>query len=333
MSNKSILMEALNYGEPERIPWLPYVGVHGGYLIGKTAEELLKSPDLIYEGFKKAREEYNPDGLPIVFDLQLEAEALGCGLLWSDENPPAVTDHILDKVPLSELKMITEEDGRIPIILEATERIMKDYGDDVGVLGLVCGPFTLGLHLLGSPMITAMIKDPDRVLEVLEFCDEVCQEMIKMYLKRGVEIIAIVDPMTSQISPQFFDKFAAPYYEKSIDLIREAGGHSLIFVCGNATRIIPNLAKVDADGFGVDENLDFAYVAEEARKEKRVFAGNLPLTVGILFGEVEDNIAFAEKCITEGRGPGFILAPGCDIPYSSDPENIKAVTAVVHKND
>ena len=333
MNKKFILMEALNNREPERIPWLPYVGVHSGYLIGETAEDLLKSADLMYKGFKKAREEYNPDGLPIAFDLHLEAEALGCGLLWSDENPPAVIDHILDRCTLSELKMITEKDGRISLILEATEEIMKEYGEDIGVLGLMCGPFTLGLHLLGSTMITAMIKNPERVLEVLEFCDEVCQEMIKMYLKRGVEIIAIVDPMTSQISPQFFDRFAAPYYQKSIDLIREAGGYSLIFVCGNATRVIPNLAKINADGFGVDENLDFAYVAEEARKEKRVFAGNLPLTVGILFGEVEDNIAFAEKCIEEGKSPGFILAPGCDIPYSSSPENIKAVTNVVHKND
>ena len=72
----------------------------------------------------------------------------------------------------------------------------------------------------------------------------------------------------------------------------------MIFVYGNATRVIPNLAKVNTEGFGVDEKLDFAYVAEEARKEKRVFAGNLPLKVGILFGEVEDNIAFL---------PGFSL--------------------------
>ena len=73
--------------------------------------------------------------------------------------------------------------------MEATERILKEHGDDIGVLGLVCGPFTLGLHLLGSNMITAMIKDTERVLEVLEFCDEVCQEMIKMYLKRGVKLL------------------------------------------------------------------------------------------------------------------------------------------------
>lgn len=310
MTNKEILMTALRYGEPPRVPWVPYVGVHGAYLLGKDADEYLKSADLICQGLAKAREEYNPDGLPIVFDLQLEAEALGCELQWAKDNPPSVIGHILDKVPLSELKVPTEKDGRIPIVLEATERLVKEYKDDIGLMGLVCGPFTLGLHLMGSKLISKMVKNPDEVLEVMEFCSQVCRAMSEMYLKRGVEIIAIVDPMVSQISPQMYDRFVLTAFKPTTELVRNYNGISLLFVCGDATRVVPNLCKSDTDGFAFDENIKFAYAAEEARKHRKVFIGNLPLTVGLLFGEVEDNIKFAQDIIEVGRGPGFVLAPG-----------------------
>lgn len=331
MTNKEILFQTLKYEETSRVPWIPYVGVHGAFLINKESDEYLQSAELIYQGFSKARELYNPDALPIVFDLQVEAEAIGCKLRWAKDNPPAVVGHILDEVSLKDLKIPTEKDGRIPIIMEATEKIMAKYNDDIGVLGLICGPFTLGLHLMGSKMISKLIKSPQEVLDVMEYCSEVCKEMARMYLEKGVKIISIVDPMTSQISPPFFDKFASPFYKQTVDLVKSYGGYSLIFVCGNSTRITANLLDVEgSSGLAVDEQLDMKFVAEEARKRGKVFAGNLPLTAGLLFGEVEDNVAFAERCIEICKGPGFILATGCDMPYSSDPENVKAITRVVH---
>lgn len=310
MSNKDIIMEALNYGQPQRVPWVPYVGVHGAKLLGKSAQELLQSSELLYQSFSKSREIYDPDALPIAFDLQLEAEAIGCQLTWAEDNPPAVTSHILSEVPLSELKVPTEQDGRIPLFLETTTRLVQDYGKDIGVMGLICGPFTLGLHLAGSKMITQMIRNPGEVKDILSYTSRVAANMAAMYLERGVEIIAIVDPMTSQIKPEHFDNFVVPSLEETLAVCRKHNAYSLIFVCGNATRIIPNLARVNATGFAVDENVDLAYCAQEARKEKKVLAGNLPLTVGLLFGEVEENIGFAKDCIEKANGPGFILAPG-----------------------
>lgn len=330
MNNKEILIKALKYEEPPRVPWVPYVGVHAAKLINKDADEFLKSVDLICEGVDKAREEYNPDGLPIVFDLQLEAEALGCDLIWAKDNPPAVSTHILEHKDLSEMIELTEDLGRLPIILEATDRLIKKYKDDIGIIGMPCGPFTLGLHLMGSKIITDMIKKPSEVIKVMEYCGRVCRDMSRMYLDRGVEIVAVVDPMVSQISPKFFEKFVVPAYKPTLELMKNYDAYSMLFVCGNATRIVPNLAKCGFDGFAVDENLDFQYVADEARKEKQVFGGNLPLTIGLLFGEIQDNIDYARKCIEIGKGPGFILAPGCDMPYDTDIDNVKAVGNLVH---
>ncbi|MDD4144438.1 MAG: uroporphyrinogen decarboxylase family protein, partial [Prolixibacteraceae bacterium] len=77
----------------ERVPWIPFVGVHGGFLTGVDATSYLKSSGEIVRGVSKAIEEYNPDGIPVLFDLQTEAEALGCRLQWSESTPPAVVSH------------------------------------------------------------------------------------------------------------------------------------------------------------------------------------------------------------------------------------------------
>jgi len=59
----------------DRVPWVPFVGAHGGFLIGKNADEFLQSTDNLVNGIKKAVETYQPDGIPVCFDLQIEAEA------------------------------------------------------------------------------------------------------------------------------------------------------------------------------------------------------------------------------------------------------------------
>ena len=86
---KQLIFDALQGKQTERTPWLPFVGCHGGKLIGKDANEYLRSGELIAQGIREAIAQYRPDGIPVMFDLQIEAEALGCDLQWAKDNPPA----------------------------------------------------------------------------------------------------------------------------------------------------------------------------------------------------------------------------------------------------
>ena len=93
MSNKKLILDALQCRETPRAPWLPYVGVHGAKLLDVTATEYLHDAALIARGQEAAAVRYQADGIPVVFDLQLEAEALGCALSWADDGPPSVASH------------------------------------------------------------------------------------------------------------------------------------------------------------------------------------------------------------------------------------------------
>ena len=76
MTGKTLLLDAMQRNETPRAPWLPYVGVHGGSLINARARDFLHSAELLVRGQLAAVESYQADGIPVVFDLQMEAEAL-----------------------------------------------------------------------------------------------------------------------------------------------------------------------------------------------------------------------------------------------------------------
>ncbi len=331
MNSKELLLKAIHNGEVERTPWVPFVGCHSASLIGVSAEEYFKNDKYIVEGAIKAFELYKPDGLPVTFDLQIEAEALGCKLIYSDTNPPSVASHPLaEGKTIEDLKIPTEEDGRFPIVLKASREIVKRLGDKIAIYGLVIGPFTLALHLKGTDIFYQMMDEPEELHKLMRFCQNVSTNSAKMYIDTGVDVVAIVDPMTSQISPNSFEEFVTPYIIPVFEYIKERGKACSLFVCGDATRNIEAMCKCKPDNISIDENVDLRYAKEICSKYGVSLGGNIKLTVTMLFGTPLDNIREAENLMQIGGKKGYILSPGCDIPFNTPPENIKAIASAVH---
>ncbi|MDR0287726.1 MAG: thioredoxin family protein [Clostridiales bacterium] len=331
VNSKNLVLDAIQNKETERTPWVPFVGCHAAKLIGVNAEEYFKSADNIFNGMVSAYELYKPDGLPALFDLQLEAEAIGCKLKYALENPPSVVTHPMEEgKKLEELKIPTAEDGRFPIVLDSTRRICKALGDKIAIYGLVTGPFTLALHMMGTDIFYQMLDEPEDVHKLMRFCCDVAEKTTKMYIDCGVDIIALVDPMTSQISPENFEEFVTPYATEVFDYIRKLRKFSSFFVCGNAKRNIEVMCKCGPDSVSIDENIPLEYVKEICGRYNISFGGNIKLTVTMLFGSPTDNINDANNCMAIGGRKGFILSPGCDMPFAVPVENVKAITSLVH---
>lgn len=331
MNSKELVLKALYNGEVDRVPWVPFVGCHAAFLTGATCEEYFKSADEIVKGVTKAYELYRPDGLPTLFDLQVEAEAMGCELQYSDVNPPCVATHPLEMgVALEDLKVPTENDGRFPLVLDATRRLCAALGDQIAMYGLITGPFTLALHLKGTEIFYDMIEEPEKTHELLKLCQEVGIQTAKMYIDAGVDIIAIVDPMVSQISPDHFREFVKPYVEAIFNYVKSRGKGGSMFVCGDATRNLEEMCQCGAHNISIDENVSLQYARDLCQKYGISLGGNIQLTVTMLFGSPIDCINDAKNCMQIGGMKGFILAPGCDLPYNTPPENVNAVTSLVH---
>lgn len=313
----------------DRAPWVPFVGCHGGALLGVSATEYLQSETRLVEGVEAALARYQPDGLPVAFDLQIEAEALGCELNWSDQTPPSVCSHPLAVgQPLEALQVPGPDRGRLRTVLAAADELCRRH-PEVALYGLVTGPFTLALHLLGTDIFMKMFDAPDYVGRVMAFCRDVCQAVSGYYLDAGCPVVAMVDPMTSQIGPEQFREFVTPFATAVFDHIRGRGGLSSFFVCGHAQQNVEAMCQCRPDNISVDENIPLQYVRDVCLPRGISFGGNLQLTSVLLLGKPLDAQRNALACLEVGGERGFVLAPGCDLPYATPPQNLEAVAQLV----
>ena len=329
---KQLLLRALQGQTTERPPYLMFLGCYGGKLIGVPADEYLRSGELIAQGVREAIRQYQPDGISVMFDLQVEAEALGCGLRWNSESSPAVVAHVLDRTPFAALPKLDADAGRIPEILSAMRRLNAEQ-HDVALYGLVTGPFTLALHLKGSSLLMAMHDEPEEVQELLRFCTQAARTMARLYIDAGCDVIASVDPMTSQISPRAFQQFVAPHATGLFAEIRARRAFSSFFVCGHAQRNVEVMCQCRPDNVCVDENIPLDFVKEVSQRYGVSFGGNLQLTVMLLMGTEEAVRRHVRETLALGGNVGYILAPGCDLPWGVPAANLRAVAEVAHDAD
>lgn len=331
MKGIELIKAAMNRQEVERTPWVPFVGAHAGQLLGLDATTYFKSEQHIIDGAEEAIKRYNPDGIPVTFDLQIEAEVLGCDIKWSADNPPAVVSHPLadGTLKLEDLKVPCRCKGRIATVMNATTKI-KEAHPDIALYGLITGPFTLALHLMGTDIFMKLFEDPEYVGKVMDYCTKVGKAMSDYYIEAGCDVVAVVDPMVSQIDPMSFEMFVSPYCKEVFSHIRECGALSSFFVCGNATQNIEEMCKCGPDNISIDENIPLDFLKEQCDKYEISFGGNMKLTSVLLIGTPEDSKFEALECMDIGGKKGFILAPGCDLPMATPPENLEAVAEIVH---
>lgn len=333
---KDLLLRVLRHEEVERPAWVPFAGVHAGKLKGYTAKEVLTDEAKLTEALMEVNRLYRPDGMPIVFDLQVEAEIIGCDLLWAEDNPPSIASHPLKdekKLPCA-CKMPTKESGRIPMILRTMETMKKQVGDDTALYGLICGPFTLASHLRGSQIFMDMIMDPEYVKELLGYCTQVAMKMSSYYIEAGMDVIAVVDPLVSQVSPAHFTSLLSESFTTVFDFIRESQAYSAFFVCGNASNQLEVMCKTNPDSISIDENVVIQTAKPLMDEYNIVTGGNIPLTTTMLYGTQMDNMKYVVDLIDSMEHKNLIVAPGCDMPYDVPVENtIAAVQAVLQTEE
>ena len=309
---KQMLIDAYRGKKTVKAPWVPYAGVHCAFLINEPADKMLKDPALLAKGVVNAAKRYKADGIPLAFDLSVEANSVGCDLKWWGDNVPSVTNHpCSDKTPAQAgLKLPTKDSGRWPVLFEAA-KIAKPQLDELDcvMMGLFCGPLTLASHLAGVRIFTDVYKNKEFAHEVIKFAGEVGAVAAKFYADMGCDIVAIVDPVASQIKSVTFKEYVTPNCQAAIKAIHDAGKTSSFFICGDCTKVMEDVCTIGTHGFAIDEQLNLTFVRDLARKHGVGFGGNLKLTLALSLGLLssrEDAIV----SLAAGGQHGYTFAPG-----------------------
>ena len=332
MLTDNVLYKVLRHEKTDVLPWVPFAGVHAGKLIDKTAKEVLTDENSLFQSLLAVNKLYTPHGQPVLFDLQIEAEILGCELVWSDDCPPSVKTHPLaDTMAVPCLCTLpTEADGRIPMVLQVMRRLKEAVGQTTMLYGLVCGPLTLASHLRGNDLFMDLYDDEEYVAKLLTYCTACCKKMAGYYTNAGMDVIAVVDPLVSQVSSDHFAEFLSAPYTDIFRHIKSLGAFSSFFVCGDATRNIEVMCKTKPDSISVDENINLPQAKKITDRYNIVIGGNIPLTSVMLHGSQQDNMKYVIDLIDQlDHTQNFVVAPGCDMPFDVPVENGIAVTQAV----
>lgn len=150
----------------------------------------------------------------------------------------------------------------MPTVLNVMQLLKSEIGQTTALYGLICGPLKLASHLRWMNLFIDMYEDEVFVKKRLSFCTDLFLKISDYYIGAGMDIIAAVDPVVSQISPEIFTQYLSEHFIKIFNHIRYENRYSSLFVCGYATRNIEVMCNTGPDCISVDENIDIVNAKE-----------------------------------------------------------------------
>lgn len=133
-----------------RRPFIPLVGTIAAEIDQVPPQIFLSDPTRLSNGLQRAQRLFDLDAVCVVPDPSLLAEALGASVEWQDEPGRFVTtEYVGDTDSLTAANKITDE-GRVPTIIEAANRLTESTDEDVAVFGVLPGAYTTAVGLFND---------------------------------------------------------------------------------------------------------------------------------------------------------------------------------------
>ena len=202
-----------------------------------------------------AHEDLGLDTVMPVFHSQLEADALDAATWWGTiDNWPATSAHVLTdpedfKIPPDYLKRPSFE-----AVLGAIRLLRKRY-PDVGIVGKVYGPWSVGFHLVGiENFLMGTITEPDVIKRYLEVLLPASMMSAHAQFEAGADAVMWADHANRElVSPQTYRDFLLEMHQR---VTEEMGGPSILHCCGETTDRIDYFAEAGWDCFHFESQVD-----------------------------------------------------------------------------
>ena len=341
-------MPQLCHDTPVRI----YAGEGGRDWIDGMAR-CLEDPAAIYEYVIRLVEEVDCDGLrlfvkPEPVTVHREGDDLvaidpgtrqrlgrvdiegGGGIVL--DHPPAPIETLAEARQRCERVTDGFSDEKMLLLREARERVPERFVASSPV-GMTMNTYTL---LRGRTQGMMDFYDrPDFVRAVMDIQAEEAIRQGERLLGTGIDAFYIGDPAASGslISPDHFEQFCLPAYQKFCGHFRDRGVLIYIHVCGNSNGLLEMLAATGADAVEPLDPLGGVSVADA----KRRIGGRVALMGGVntltLAGGTPEVVRAEsiQKC-REGGPHGYVLAAGDMVPPLTSLANLHAMVRVARNS-
>lgn len=336
MTSKERTLAALT-GKPfDRIPVNLLISDHAARVIGVSVGDYNQSAELLARGQIAAWRRYGADNVNTGPGLTGVAEAIGSKVAFPDSTPYIAENVVLHESVLDTLKIPDpERDGRLPLFLDAASLVLSEIGDQVPLSMTCAGPFTTAAGIRGTErFLRDLRRNPAFAHRLLQHATASIIRFAKAALDRGARI-GLADPTASgtMIAAGQFRDFALPYLKEVCAAVKEQSGSApSLHICGNTSRIWPEMADTGAAVLSLDDAVDLAE-AKALVGERVALLGNVRPTAAMYLGTPQEVTANARECLAKGwdNPKGYILGLGCGLPIDTPPGNIDALVAAARR--
>lgn len=305
------------------VPVLPLMGVNGVKLTNTTLKQNLTDAETQLKTLRTLRDRYRPDGMCMLMDLTVEAEAMGLPVRIDENESPVVTGHNINT--LEDLEAVKNSwkgnGGRMDLFVEVVKAMSAD--NEGLTIPYVSGPFTLVGEMMGVNELTMnTILDPDLVKAFLPVAVEVISDYTRKLFEAGADMVCVLEPTAMMISPDQFEEFSlAPFREI---LSNVANQPLILHICGNTSHLIEKMGTSGAAALSLDWQID---MEDSIKKipENVLLVGNLDPVQVFLQGTPASVKKDTESLMNKMKPyKNFVMSSGCDLPLETPDENLQA---------
>jgi uroporphyrinogen decarboxylase len=305
---------------------------------GVSMRRYRSDPHAIARVFIESVDRYGYDGILVDVDTATLAGAVGVPVGFSESEPAVCHGRLLARLEdAAALKPV--DVGRYPgvqVWLEAVRILRRHFRDEVFVRGNCDqAAFSLAGMIRGLDDWLMDLMDETKqesCHQLLKYACGVSAQFLRLMADAGAHMVSNGDSSagTSLISPRLHCAFAHPYERELADCAHGCGVPWALHVCGNATRILANLAATGADALELDFKTSVA-AAHDALGGRATFIGNLDPT-GVMARGTPAAIEAATRELLDAFSdtPRLILNAGCALPADTPPANLHALVAAAH---
>jgi uroporphyrinogen decarboxylase len=227
-----------------------------------------------------------------------------------------------------------------PTLYADAARVLRDYGDEYWVVGVVVTTvFECAWALRGyERLLMDFVLDPDLAGRILDFPFRYHQEVARRLVEMGVDMIWLGDDVGGQssmlLSPAMWRRLLKPRLAAIIETMRavNAGIKVAYHSDGWIEPIVPELIEIGVDVLNPMQPtaMDLNRVSQQYG-ERLSFWGSIDIQQTLPFGTPSEVAAeVRERMATLGRFGGLILGPTHNVQLDTPMENfwamVKAIT-------
>lgn len=331
MTSLERTMTVLRGGIPDRVPIDLHNFLMAPRMAGIPLTRCLNSGELMAESQLVAWRHFGHDVLLVENGTTAVAQALGCGIVFSESAAPRVDEPALKNLSDIDEAKIPDIETQHPVceVLKAIRILRRELGDSVFIMGRADqAPMALAAALRGHGnfwLDLGLGEDIPLIERILDVCTETTIRYALALKRAGAHGTSVGEVGSDIVSPTIYRTLVMPRLRRFFAAMKRANFPASLHQCGNSESVLPEMVESGADILELDPSTSLT-AAKRATQGKVTVLGMVDPANVLHRGSpalVEQKCCEALEVMAPGGG--FILGPGCALVPETPEDNVTAL--------